>query len=288
MLGVDKLSAIYREKTSLSPIYGVVNYHPTLLCNTDPLCKQHWHENYELLLVTEGALVLHYQGLRFTAHEGDMLCINPNDIHMLSLHPDYSFSWHDCIHIHPSLLENSGFTAEKFRLFPLIRKTEANNYYRRFVNTFSRKQTTDLEIHNFRIRSEALALIGFLLDNFSHTPSSQRLNINENLAIIKHLISYIQAHLNEPITLEILSKEVNYSKAYVCRIIRTYMNTTAVDLINILRCQRAQFLLLREGISVSECVGRCGFNTFSYFSKTYYKHIGEYPSATKKKAILAK
>ena len=60
----------------------------------------------------------------------------------------------------------------------------------------------------------------------------------------------------------------------------TITQTTINQYINMLRCNEAKVLLSQGKQSVTEIGTHCGFNSMSYFSKTYRKIIGELPSQT--------
>ena len=47
--------------------------------------------------------------------------------------------------------------------------------------------------------------------------------------------------------------------------------------INKLRCENAKKMLLNGAYSVQEAADKCGFESVSYFCKTFKKYIGETP-----------
>ena len=58
---------------------------------------------------------------------------------------------------------------------------------------------------------------------------------------------------------------------------------TPVTYINLLRCYEAKKLLKTNKFTIKEVSEKCGFFNYSYFAKTFKKHIGVLPSECMKK-----
>lgn len=261
-----------------------VLYHPSYFDTTDSYALPHWHESLEILLITEGGMQYMCHGLTFSANVGDVLMINPNDIHSLRLHPEHRHCWHDCLLLSPIMLNGSGVSLENTRFFPFVRSKTLIEYYQRTVDAYRRLQRCETPIRKFTLQSEAQALISQIIQHYSHSsPENIKEYSNNSIEATKNILTYIENHLREPITLDAISQHVHYSTAYICRAVRTHLNTSITDLINSMRCQRAHSLLSQEKPTISEVAYMTGFNTLSYFSKTYLRYIGELPSDTRKK-----
>ncbi len=96
---------------------------------------------------------------------------------------------------------------------------------------------------------------------------------SQHMQIINQLLSYINAHLNEEITLGALASEVNYSEYYVCRLFKKMTGKTLTNYIQEKRIEEAAFLL-RSYDSVNQAAEQVGFNNYSYFYKTFKKFMG--------------
>jgi len=95
---------------------------------------------------------------------------------------------------------------------------------------------------------------------------------------ITPMLNYIQTHLTEKITLDGIANEVNLTPAYCCHIISDELNTTLTEIINRERILLAQSLILEKKKSLTEIAEICGFNSYSYFSRTFKKLIGITPN----------
>ena len=102
-------------------------------------------------------------------------------------------------------------------------------------------------------------------------------------ATVKAVIAYTREHYQEKITLDALSRAVLYDKYALCREFKKYTGQTITDSLNRYRCIKAAELLA-SGASVADAAEHCGFESLSYFTKAFKKHLGVAPSKYKRKA----
>jgi AraC-like DNA-binding protein len=91
-------------------------------------------------------------------------------------------------------------------------------------------------------------------------------------------VAYILAHLDERLTVECLSKLAYMSESSFFRAFRNEMGISPVDFINNERIKMAAALLRRNDLRMRQVAMRCGFNSASYFTRTFKKHYGVSPS----------
>lgn len=96
---------------------------------------------------------------------------------------------------------------------------------------------------------------------------------------VRQIELYFRQHLDESISLQELSDEMNVSKVYLCRVFKKYMNTTPMDYFTHLRLERAKELLLQfPDMPLREISERVGFSNLYYFSKVFKRITGSTPS----------
>ena len=98
---------------------------------------------------------------------------------------------------------------------------------------------------------------------------------------IADTIMYISEHLNEKITVELLSELCGYHKQYYIRLFSTYLGTTPHQYLISYRMKRA-FSMLMEGKSVSETADTVGYPELRNFIRAFKKYYGYSPSQVKK------
>ncbi|MBO5220530.1 MAG: helix-turn-helix domain-containing protein [Clostridia bacterium] len=84
------------------------------------------------------------------------------------------------------------------------------------------------------------------------------------------------------VTLESLSEHTNYTKNYLCRIIRHYTGKTLTELSNRERVALACSLLHGQRCSVAEISERCGFNNVEHFYRVFKRCMGTTPAQYRK------
>ena len=248
----------------------------------------HIHEQLEILLFRKGAVEVTCGDAQFTANAGDVVVIDYDTPHCFRT--TAANCVYDCLFVQTSFLEKFGFAVKQTHFQPLIRDAEVTQLYTRLRDItaeFYRKNSEEPSQSRLLLaRALALALTAVLVDRFSQ-PCSEHKALNNRTELIKAVSIYVQDHLCEPISLDDISREVNFSKAYLCRVFREYTGNTLFDLIQQRRCEHARELLLQGKHTISECAQLSGFSTPSYFSKIYRRCIGELPSESIKKAAPA-
>lgn len=93
---------------------------------------------------------------------------------------------------------------------------------------------------------------------------------------IDEILSYINRHLAEELTIPSLAAQFYISSSYLCKIFKDTTGTTINRYIIAKRISRAK-TLLAEGHSVTETSMLCGFRDYSNFLKAFTKIVGISP-----------
>ena len=90
---------------------------------------------------------------------------------------------------------------------------------------------------------------------------------------------FILAHLDEPISLERLSRAVGAGTMQIARAFRREFGRTPADFQRAARIERAMSLLAHGSMPLSEVAQSCGFYDQSHLSRTFKAELGYTPSA---------
>ncbi len=105
-----------------------------------------------------------------------------------------------------------------------------------------------------------------------------------NHQIVLKVISYLENHYAEPITLDDISREVELTKGYICHLFKETMGITVVRELTYIRIGRARiFLTQYPEKNVTEIAGMCGFDSAGYFGKVFKKINGVTPDQYRRK-----
>lgn len=94
---------------------------------------------------------------------------------------------------------------------------------------------------------------------------------------IQSIHNYIHSHLQEDISLAMLSERFHFSPQYIAKKFKEQYNTTVMSYVTELRIGKSKSLLMHTEMSVSEIAKSVGYSDENYFSKVFKKQIGHSP-----------
>lgn len=112
----------------------------------------------------------------------------------------------------------------------------------------------------------------------------QDAEINNKLA--EEIIKILKDNVYQRLSVDDISKKINYSKAYIFRQFKAATGKSIMDYYISLKIKTAQDLLLVDNVSIKEISEKLAFDTPNYFSKTFKKITGETPSEYKKRITV--
>lgn len=90
-------------------------------------------------------------------------------------------------------------------------------------------------------------------------------------AHVEQACRYIDAHLNEPLTLSAVSQSVYISRAYLSQMFKEQVGLSFTEYVNARRLVKARRLLLTTDLKIDEIAEACGFFSSTYFSIVFKK-----------------
>ena len=136
---------------------------------------------------------------------------------------------------------------------------------------------------NVKMMSDVMMILYYLI-----SPSSVEKSHSESVSIQYHrerldaLTQYIDAHLDQHITLEELARTCNVSPSFLCRLFKQTYNETVFTYLNRLRIQRAKQLLIETDRPIKDICVSCGFGNESYFYRLFKRLVFVSPTEFRK------
>lgn len=96
---------------------------------------------------------------------------------------------------------------------------------------------------------------------------------------LKALVSFVHAHYAETITVADMAKHIGVSRTECFRCFQSILQKTPVEYLTQYRLSMAAALLLNTKRPIAEIAECCGFQSPSYFTKTFREHYGKTPKA---------
>ena len=239
------------------------------LCNVNEVVN--WHDNLEIQYFYEGRGKVMIDGIIYNVKQGDMAVINSNVTH--SAGTDFSLGWYTIV-IDSSMLYQAGINFDKILYKPLVDDECAVLHFKELIDNMN----SNNKYKKTAVYIKVLELVLYLTQYHtfaSIVSSNKKHNTEQN---IKNAIKYINNNYMNKISLDTVSEEAGLSKYYFLREMKKATGMTLVDYTNKLRCLKAKEMLVKSDSSIGEIAHECGFDNYSYFTKTFKKVTGYLPT----------
>lgn len=101
---------------------------------------------------------------------------------------------------------------------------------------------------------------------------------------LREVYTYVDQHYQQKIGVEEVASLCHLDRSAFCRYFKKATGNTFISFLNQYRISQAKRLLL-SGKNISESSFECGFDSLSYFNRTFKKITGENPSEFKKRML---
>jgi len=97
-------------------------------------------------------------------------------------------------------------------------------------------------------------------------------------AAVTNARRFVQAHVDEPITLAQVVEHVRVSRFYFCKLFKKATGMTLTEYVSRLRVEKAKSLLVDPSLRISEVVYAAGFGSIPNFNSVFKRHVGMAPT----------
>ncbi len=256
------------------------------LYNDEQAMDMHIHDCYEIYYSVSGGRQFLIDNCFYDIQDGDLFLINQFESHYLS-QVDKQKHERIIVSIDPEYLKQiSTESTDLDRCFH-FRDTEmphrlhlSAEEQRRFLYYIHRFPDNAGLGEDILDRAVFLELMVFLNRAFDRrcraAGSGEEENTSGYHAQVDDILSYINTHIQDDLSLETLSANFFLSSFYICRIFKAATGTTINKYITAKRITLSKSLL-SQGYSVNEACEACGFNDYSNFLKAFSKAVGVSP-----------
>lgn len=116
----------------------------------------------------------------------------------------------------------------------------------------------------------------------SYCACVQNHSLEKYSPLIRRVISYVQLHFREPLSLHQLAKLCNVNANYLCTIFREETGITLISYINQYRVDRSIPMLKYTEMSIAKISESVGFSDENYYSRIFKNQFGVPPKAYRK------
>ena len=243
----------------------------------------HNHREIEIIAILDGNAVMHIGRESRPVQKGDVIIIPPYTLHGATAFADKDF-YHYCLSFDMSIipdkklqdsLEKGLISTEKIikaqdTAAPLLSQLIKNAF-----NTHAnQKEGWDLQVIG-----NMSTFFGLLKEHNYIT----KIEYNSNSDICRDIMDYISNNYSLDITSSSAAEKFSMSKSYFCRIFKQNFGQCFQNYVNMYRTEKAKVMLKTTNLPISEIALQTGFNSFSFFSKTFREYLGVTPSEYRKR-----
>ena len=283
---------LHIRKNQMEEVEGLHNEYPYAYHHVSLKTTQvpwHWHEALEFNLVTDGSVKVCTANQVQIFRKGEGFFINSNILAAMENETDCVLDSHLfhpvflCGHF-KSVFEtkylNPVIQSRNLELVCLRGETDCQKQILGKLRQLSRLQAdSDTEFQTRNILSEIwLLLLEEIRQSNDHIFHASAKNQDRILT----MISFMQEHFAEKLTLEEIADSASVSTRECLRCFKNAIHQTPMDYLIAYRVRTAKKLLETTDHSITEIALACGFNSNSYFTKLFHRITGKTPNAYRK------
>ena len=249
--------------------------------------EYHYHEFYKVLILVSGSGAYWVEGQRYDLQPGDVVLVGSNSVHRPEFEPGATYE-RIIIYIKPEFLAKASVAdCDLTQIFSGVLRPDKSVSH--LLQTMAQNLERELAGEEYGREIIGNGLLMQLLVQIS-----RQLRRGESLhpgvnsakdARISKILSYIDTHLGEELSVESIAEQFYLSKFHMMRLFRSGTGTS----VNAYIIQRRLMLareLIAQGTPATESCFRAGFGSYSAFTRAYGKYFGTTPTGRNSTAPL--
>lgn len=275
------------------------SYEVRLYYNKESLLRKdissHAHPAYEISIPgnCNGVYTVNEKQIPFQS--GDLFFFRSNESHHISYLDAKEEPVCAGIHFYPNIFWTSDFSES---VGTLLRYFSMNNHsfsnyhganepctrqIMEYVNDIKKEFAEKKSEYSLRIKMDILNILISIMRNDPIETAEDTSYSRDQIHNISQVMSYIDTHFEEEITISQLADSINMSVSYLSHLFGRITGFSIWDYVVSKRIYEAQKLLLNTNENVITIASRCGFNNSAYFNKRFRELTGMTPKEYRKK-----
>lgn len=255
--------------------------------NQSVLSELHWQDDTEIIHVTGGEIKITVDGAFYHLCEGDLICINPGQIHCLygsDTYSDYDvfiFPWEHLLFYHADHDQHEyllPLSDKKYGLPTFFANHEV-------VRNLMLKAIESLRQHppgyEIMVKALLLQMLCVLIQNNELVTVS----LTRQDETCKSILNYIHDHYSEKLTIRELSGKMGISRTYFSSFFSTHFHQGFAEYLINYRIEKSCIMLSTSTQSIAEIAQVCGFHSSSHFIRNFKKKKGITPSVFRNQVV---
>ena len=251
----------------------------------------HWHEEIELLYQLNGRSDIQIDEKKYQIQNKLLTVINSRQVH--SIHTYSDTSMFICVHISKKLIEKYIPDIDLYRIYCIpddIPDSQFPEYLSvcRQMEDLLRLYITDKPAWQMESEGIILQVLAQLIRHFSRKSAPDEIGLSSadrtSFNRIRDVITYVEEHFREPISLQDIAGHLSLGREYFCRFFKKNMGMSFLRYLNEVRISHVYQDLEQTDAPIAEIAEKNGFLNQKLFNRTFREVYGCTPSAVRRKS----
>ena len=249
----------------------------------------HYHDFCKVVALLKGSIRYTIEGRSYDLEPNDIVLVDRGEIHCPHVSEGQSYE-RVILYLSPAFLEqvspgaplNRCFLQARYRHSGVLRPSEKSRHVLLPLLRGMAEAQENQDAYASPLLARAL-LLEFLvqLNRTALDGQAAYLHTGSLNYQVSGLISYINSHLEEELSIDLLSRQCCLSPYHMMRLFKEETGCTIGSYISQKRLSLARDLMA-EGLSATQSCFRCGFSSYSAFLRAYKRQFGETPGRGKR------
>lgn len=270
----------YEEKKGHGTYMLPFAVYGTLIPNKGTFFPAHWHDEIEVIYAREGHCIYYVNFKPYDLYEGEVLIIPPGVIHSFEQSGTERFIGNSSV-FSLNMVNNSTVDVCSSKYFmPLFNNEivlqihmkngeEHTENIRKIVEKFQKCYYDKADCYEIQLKIYLLEFFKYLFENKLYENSGKKSSLIKMSDKTKVIITYIEEHFIDKITLEDLAKLTNQSVYNLSHSFKYCTGQSPMEYINQYRLSVAAKKLESTDEPVINIAADTGFNNVSYFNRAF-------------------
>lgn len=251
----------------------------------------HWHEEIELLYQLNGRSDIQIDGEKYQIQNKLLTVIDSRQVH--SIHTYSDTSMFICVHISKKLIEKYIPDIDLYRIYCIpddIPDSQFPEYLSvcRQMEALLRLYITDKPAWQMESEGIILQVLAQLIRHFSRKSAPDEIGLSSadrtSFNRIRDVITYVEEHFREPISLQDIAGHLGLGREYFCRFFKKNMGMSFLRYLNEVRISHVYRDLEQTDAPIAEIAEKNGFLNQKLFNRAFREVYGCTPSAVRRKS----
>lgn len=242
---------------------------------------RHWHHTIEIHYISQGSYLFEINLEEYSLQEGDICFLNGEDLHQIT--GKNRDTRHEVLIFDPKILDFSYQDEfEEQVLSPFISRRQILPHVLRTSDEhYEILKPLVLQLMKLSLEKPSgwyvscklllLQMLNIMYDRKMLLAADDMLSAADKLKIdrYKKLVSYMEEHYFEPVSLQDLGDVISCNPQYLCRFFKEITGTSPIQYLISFRIEHACVMLLETTDPVLDISMDCGFENISYFIRKF-------------------